>query len=381
MHVSILGTAHPYRGGLASFNERLARQFLSEGYDTEILTFTLQYPGFLFPGKTQFTDAEAPDDMKIKRVLNSLNPFNWIKVGIKIRKQKPGILLIKYWHPFMAPCFGTVARIAAGNDVTRVICIFDNVIPHEKSLIDRLFTQYFLKSINGAIVMSGSVLEDLTSFRINFPVDFNPHPLYDNYGTPLNREDALRNLRLPAENSYMLFFGFIRAYKGLDLLLEAFANRNLRNGKLKLIVAGEFYENDKPYRDIIKKYDMSGDVILIDRFIGENEVSSFFSAADLIVQPYRSATQSGVTQIAYHFGKPMLVTNVGGLGEIVKDGQCGYVVNPDPQSVSAAISDFFTNNRYDEFSAGVNREKSRFTWDKLTAAVINISRESTKQKT
>ncbi|HOU03602.1 MAG TPA: glycosyltransferase [Bacteroidales bacterium] len=381
MHVSILGTAHPYRGGLASFNERLARQFLSEGYDTEILTFTLQYPGFLFPGKTQFTDAEAPDDMKIKRVLNSLNPINWIKVGSKIRKQKPGILLIKYWHPFMAPCFGTVARIAAGNDVTRVICIFDNVIPHEKSLIDRLFTQYFLKSVNGAIVMSGSVLEDLKSFRINFPVDFNPHPLYDNYGTPLNREDALRNLKLPAENSYMLFFGFIRAYKGLDLLLEAFANRNLRNGKLKLIVAGEFYENDKPYRDIIKKYDMSGDVILIDHFIGENEVSSFFSAADLIVQPYRSATQSGVTQIAYHFGKPMLVTNVGGLGEIVKDGQCGYVVNPDPQSVSAAISDFFTNNRYDEFSAGVNLEKSRFTWDKLTAAVINISRESTKQKT
>lgn len=381
MQVSILGTAHPYRGGLASFNERLARQFLSEGHDTEILTFTLQYPGFLFPGKTQFTEAEAPGDLKITRVLNSLNPLNWISVGIKIRKQKPDILLIKYWHPFMAPCFGTVARIAAGNGSTRVICIFDNVIPHEKSLIDRMLTRYFLKSINGAIVMSGSVLDDLKSFNIDFPVTCNPHPLYDNYGAPLSREEALRKLNLPADNSYMLFFGFIRAYKGLDLLLEAFADKNLRNGKLKLIVAGEFYENDKPYRDIIAKQDMGSDVILIDRFIGENEVASFFSAADLIVQPYRSATQSGVTQIAYHFGKPMLVTNVGGLGEIVKDGECGYVVNPDPQSVSAAIRDFFTNKRYDEFSAGINREKSRFTWDKLTAAVINISNVSTKQRT
>jgi glycosyltransferase involved in cell wall biosynthesis len=379
MQVTILGTAHPYRGGLASFNERLARQFQSEGHDTEILTFTLQYPGFLFPGKTQFTEAEAPKDLKITRILNSLNPLNWFCVGRKIRKQKPAILLIKYWHPFMAPCFGTVARIVSGNRSTRVICIFDNVIPHEKSLIDRLLTQYFLKSINGAIVMSESVLGDLKSFKIAFPVTFNPHPLYDNYGDPLSREEALRQLNLPAENSYMLFFGFIRAYKGLDLLLEAFADKNLRNGRLKLIVAGEFYENDKPYRDIIAKYDMGRDVILFDRFIGENEVALFFSAADLIVQPYRSATQSGVTQIAYHFGKPMLVTNVGGLGEIVKDGQCGYVVNPDPQPVSAAIRDFFTNNRYDEFSAGVNREKSRFTWDKLTAAVINISGESTKQ--
>ena len=379
MQVSILGTAHPYRGGLASFNERLARQFLSEGHNTEILTFTLQYPGFLFPGKTQFTEAEAPDDLKILRVLNSLNPLNWISVGRKIRKKKPDVLLIKYWHPFMAPCFGTVARIASGNGSTRVICIFDNVIPHEKSFIDRMLTRYFLKSVNGAIVMSGSVLDDLKSFNINFPVTCNPHPLYDNYGTPLSREEALRKLNLPADNSYMLFFGFIRAYKGLDLLLEAFAEKNLRNGKLKLIVAGEFYENDKPYRDIIAKHDMGSDVILVDRFIGENEVASFFSAADLIVQPYRSATQSGVTQIAYHFGKPMLVTNVGGLGEIVKNGECGYVVNPDPQSVSAAIRDFFTNNRYDEFSAGVNREKSRFTWDKLTAAIIDICRKTNEK--
>ena len=243
MRIIILGTAHPFRGGLASFNERLAQQFLSEGNETEILTFTLQYPGFLFPGKTQYTNGPAPKGIKITRVLNSINPFNWIRTGCRIRKIKPDILLIKYWHPFMSPCFGTVARIAKRNRTARIICIFDNVIPHEKSLIDRILTNFFVRSIDGAIVMSRSVLDDLKTFRVNIPVAFNPHPLYDNYGSDIPRENALKKLSLPDGNSYLLFFGFIRAYKGLDLLLEAFADVRLREMKLKLIVAGEFYEN------------------------------------------------------------------------------------------------------------------------------------------
>jgi len=198
MRIIILGTAHPYRGGLASYNERLARQLNSEGHETEILTFTLQYPGFLFPGKSQFTDAPPPKDIKITRVLNSVNPFNWLRTGFRLRKKNPDILIIKYWHPSMSPCFGTVARIARNNKNgrTKVICIFDNVIPHEKSLIDRLLTRYFTRSIDGAVVMSRSVGEDLKSFRINIPVTFNPHPLYDNYGDMLSRGAALEKLKL-----------------------------------------------------------------------------------------------------------------------------------------------------------------------------------------
>ncbi|MCX6333639.1 MAG: glycosyltransferase [Bacteroidia bacterium] len=377
MRILILGTAHPYRGGLAAYNERLASQLISEGHNVEVFTFTLQYPGFLFPGKTQYTGSPAPANMKIVRMLNSINPFNWIRSGCRIRKMKPDILLIKYWNPFMSPCFGTISRIAKRNRSgnTRVICIFDNVIPHEKSIIDKTLTKYFIRSIDGAVIMSRNVGEDLKMFRSDIPVKFNPHPLFDNYGPAISRNEALQKLNLPGDNEYLLFFGFIRAYKGLDLLLDAFSDKRLRKRKLKLLIAGEFYDSDAPYKEQINKYGLGNDVFLFDRFIKEDEVSLFFSASDLVVQPYRSATQSGVTQIAYHFDKPMLVTNVGGLSEIVKGGKCGYVVNPDPKSIADAIEDFFVNNRKESFNTGVNEEKAKFTWDKLTESIIKIYNE------
>jgi glycosyltransferase involved in cell wall biosynthesis len=220
--------------------------------------------------------------------------------------------------------------------------------------------------------MSRSVGDDLKEFRINIPVRFNPHPLYDNYGAILPRDEALKKLSLNAGYSYMLFFGFIRAYKGLDLLLEAFADKRLINRNLKLIIAGEFYESDVPYKTIIEKRNIGNDIILYDRFIKEDEVALFFSAADLVVQPYRSATQSGVTQIAYHFEKPMLVTDVGGLSEIVPDGKCGYVVKPEPGFITEAIIDYFSNNRKKQFTEGVKQQKMKFTWDKLTAVITDI---------
>jgi D-inositol-3-phosphate glycosyltransferase len=378
MNIISLGPAYPYRGGLASFNVRLAQQFSAEGHKIEIFTFRLQYPAILFPGKTQYTDGPAPDGIKITRKLNSINPFNWIKTGLSIRKAKPDVLIIKYWHPFMAPCFGTVARIAKSNRKGKivVICIFDNVIPHEKRPGDRLLTKYFTSSIDGAIVMSGSVLKDLKTFGVNIPVVFNPHPLYDNYGSAIPREDALRMLNLSTDYNYLLFFGFIRAYKGLDLLLEAFADKRLRNRRLKLIIAGEFYESDTPYKEIINKHSISDDVILYDRFIKDDEVSQFFSAADLVVQPYRSATQSGVTQVAFHFEKPMLVTNVGGLSEIVLDGKCGYVVETKPDSIAGAILDYFDRDRKEQFTEGVRKEKEKFTWDKLTDSISEVYHKS-----
>ena len=374
MKVVLLGSAHPYRGGLASYNERLAQQFITEGNETEILTFTLQYPGFFFPGKTQFTENKAPEGINITRVLNSVNPLNWIKTGYRIRKINPEILLIKYWHPFMAPCLGTVARIAKKRNTgkTRVICIFDNVIPHENRIIDRFLSTYFIRSIDGAVVMSRSVLDDLKTFRVNIPVMFSPHPLYDNYGPIISKADAMGRLNLSQDYSYLLFFGFIRAYKGLDLLLEAFADNQLRNRKLKLIVAGEFYEDEAPYKQQIEKLGILDDVILYDRFINEDEVGAFFCAADLVVQPYKSATQSGVTQIAYHFDKPMLVTDVGGLSEIVPNGRCGYVVKTDPKAITTAIVDYFDNHRNKEFTTEVRKEKEKYTWNKMTSSITDV---------
>jgi len=379
MNIISLGPAYPYRGGLASFNDRLAKQFSEEGYNIEIVTFSMQYPGFLFPGKTQYTDGPAPEGIKIIRRLNSINPFNWITTGFKIKKEKPDILLIRYWLPFMSPCLGTVARIVKSNSHTVVICIFDNVIPHEKRPGDKILTKFFTGSINAGIVMSHTVLDDLKSFRKDIPIKFSPHPLFDNYGSLIRREDAITTLKLDKEYSYLLFFGFIRAYKGLDLLIKSFADNRLRNRKLKLIIAGEFYEDDTPYRELISKLNIGSEIIFFDHFIKDSEVSLFFSVADLVVQPYKSATQSGVTQIAFHFEKPMLVTDVGGLREIVNDGKCGYVVQPEPEYITGAILDYFENKRKSAFTEGVKLEKAKFAWDKMTAAIIEVYKECFSQ--
>jgi glycosyltransferase involved in cell wall biosynthesis len=278
----------------------------------------------------------------------------------------------------MGPCFGTIARIVKSNRHTRVICIFDNVIPHEKRPGDVLLTKYFTSSIDGGIVMSRTVSDDLATFRKDIPVKLSPHPLFDNYGSVIHRDEALAKLKLESQYRYLLFFGFIRAYKGLDLLIEAFSNNRLRNRKLKLIVAGEFYEDDTPYLQLISDKNLGDEVILFNHFIKDNEVPLFFSAADLVVQPYRSATQSGVTQIAFYFEKPMLVTDVGGLREIVRDGICGYVVKPEPEPISEAIVDFFTNDRRDEFAEGVRQEKEKYSWNKMTQTILEVYRESKK---
>ncbi|MGD0583547.1 MAG: glycosyltransferase [Bacteroidales bacterium] len=372
MKIIIIGTAYPYRGGLAAYNERLARQFTSEGHDVSIITFTLQYPGFLFPGKTQYIEGKAPEGLKIERRINSINPFNWILTGYRIKKQKPDIVIFKYWLPFMAPCFGTISRIAHRRDNARVICIFDNVIPHEKRPGDRLLTRYFTSSIDGAIAMSASVLKDLSLFRNDIPSALNPHPLFDNFGKPAGRVSALEKLGLDPSFKYLLFFGFVRAYKGLDLLLEAFSSGDLRNRGLKLIVAGEFYEDAKPYHEIVNRSGIADDVIFFERFINDDEVSTFFSAAELVIQPYRDATQSGVTQIAYHFEKPMIVTDVGGLREIVPDRKCGYVVKPAPAEITAAIIDYLDNDRSELYLANIREEKKKYSWNLMTGTVINI---------
>lgn len=372
MKIISVGPAYPYRGGIASFNDRLAKQFATEGHDIEIFTFTLQYPKLLFPGRTQYTTGPSPEGTKISRKINSIIPFNWISVGLKVKKEKPDILLFRFWLPFMGPCFGTIARIARLNRFTSVICIFDNVVPHEKRPGDIALTKYFTGSIDGAIVMSTTVLNDLKTFRDDIPIRLSPHPLFDNYGNRMERREALKLLNLDPDNSYLLFFGFIREYKGLDMLIDAFSDHRLRDKKLKLIIAGEFYEDDSPYKEKIRNYSLENEIIFFDHFIKDNEVPLFFSAADLVVQPYKTATQSGVTQIAFYFEKPMLVTDVGGLREIVTDGKCGYVVKPDHESITAAIIDFFENHRKDEFSAWVKLEKEKFSWEKMTEAILEV---------
>ncbi|HQG76828.1 MAG TPA: glycosyltransferase [Bacteroidales bacterium] len=372
MKITFLGPAYPYRGGLAAFNERLARQLISEGKDADIKTFTLQYPAFLFPGKTQFTVGPPPEDIRITRELNSINPFSWIRTGLKLKKERADILIIRYWIPFLAPCLGIVARIVKSNKYTLVISIVDNAIPHEKRVGDRMLTKFFLKSIDGAIALSEFVQKDIEVMRHDIPVCLSPHPLFDNYGRRLPKEEALASLKLDPAYSYLLFFGIIREYKGLSLLIEALASVRIRNKKIRLIVAGEFYDNPAPYKKLIKKYNLEDEIIFFDHFINDSDVRLFFCAADLVVQPYKSATQSGVTQIAFYFDKPVLVTKVGGLKEFVEHNRYGYVVNPEPRFISEAIADYFEKEREKDFSAALRKEKEKYSWHKMTESITEV---------
>lgn len=370
--IIILGTAHPFRGGLASYNEQLARQFQAEGHEVEIFTFTTQYPNFLFPGKSQFSDEPAPSELKIQRKVSSINPFNWIKIGNEIKRLKPDILIFKYWLPFMGPCFGTIARRVKKNKFTRIITILDNVIPHEHRFGDKFFTKYFLKPIDAFIAMSKSVEKDLALFDTKKPRTYNPHPLFSNFGNSIPKEKAKEILGLDKNTNYILFFGIIRDYKGLDLLLEAFATLDKTALNLKLLVAGEYYSNEEKYKQLIQHLKLDNDVIVINSFIKDSEVSNYFCACDLIAQPYKNATQSGVTQIAYHFEKPMLVTNVGGLPEMVPHQKVGYVVEPNSIAIANALNEFYQKKVELAFIENIKTEKEKYSWDKLTAKVLQL---------
>lgn len=369
MKIIIAGPAYPYRGGIAAFNERLANELISEGHDVELYTFTLQYPSFLFPGKTQYSNASPPENLKIYRKINSVNPFNWLAIGREIKKKEADILIVKFWLPFMAPCLGTIARKAKKNGKTKVLSILDNIIPHEKRPGDKLLASYFASSMDSFIAMSQSVLQDVEALDKKKPKLLSPHPLYDHFGKPVERQTALKELGLDENKRYMLFFGFIRDYKGLDLFMRAYADKGFEEKNVELIVAGEFYNNSEKYFKLEKELGLKGKIRWFNDFVPDDKVRYFFSAADIIVQPYITATQSGVTQIGYHFEKPMLVTDVGGLAEIIPDGKAGYVVKPEPQAVKDALMDFFENDKADYFIEGVKEEKKKYAWARMTEAV------------
>jgi len=358
--VIIIGPAFPFRGGIANFNNALAQEYYDRGDEVVLYSFTLQYPGFLFPGTTQYESGEAPKNLKIKTLINSVNPFNWINVARKINAEKPDYVIIRYWLPFMAPCLGTIARLL--NKKIKILAITDNVIPHEKRIGDTLLTRYFVKSCDAFLSLSASVLDDLSKFTNTTYKKFIPHPIYNVFGDKIPKAKALENLGLNSEDKHLLFFGFVRKYKGLDLMLKAMGDSRIKAMGIKLIIAGEFYDDKTEYTDMITNLGIEDKIIMKSDFIPAEKVKNYFCAADMITQTYRTATQSGVTQIAYSFERPMLVTNVGGLAEIVPNNKVGYVTSQNPTEIADAIIDFYTNNKEEEFSDNTSLEKKRFSW-------------------
>jgi glycosyltransferase involved in cell wall biosynthesis len=370
--IVIIGSAYPLRGGgIATFNERLAREFTTQAFDTIIYTFSLQYPKFLFPGTTQYSNESPPPDLKIKVCINSINPLNWLRVGNELRKLKPDIIIVRYWLPFMGPCFGTILRRVKKNKHTKVVCIADNIIPHESRFGDTLFTNYFVKPVDSFITMSQNVLNDLQKIVKNKSIYFIPHPLYDNFGEKITKEEARQKLRIGLDEKLILFFGFIRKYKGLDILLESIKLLKDEGHPIKLLIAGEFYDDKKIYDELIDKLQIKDRLILHTTFIPDIDVKYYLCAADCVVQPYRRATQSGVTPLAYHYQIPMIVTNVGGLPALVPNG-VGLVAEPNERDIAQKISMFFELGE-NYFLPHLREEKKKYNWKNMVQAIIEIA--------
>jgi glycosyltransferase involved in cell wall biosynthesis len=381
--IIIIGPAHPLRGGLASFDQRLAKEFTDQGYSASIYSFSLQYPSFLFPGTTQYADGPAPEGIKIYSRINSINPLNWFKVGRELKKIRPDIIVVRYWLPFMGPALGSILRVVRKNHHTKIIAITDNVLPHEKRPGDIPFTRYFLKSCDAFITMSEKVMEDLRIFESGKPAKQVNHPLYDNFGEIISMQEARQALRLREgvnigdHDRVVLFFGFIRKYKGLDILLDAMADPRIKSAGIKLLVAGEFYENEKAYREQVERLQLKESLILKTDFIPDEEVKIYLCAADAVVQPYRNATQSGVTPLAYYFEKPMIVSNVGGLPALVPDGKAGLVAAPTAKAFADAILRFFELGEAG-FIPHLRSEKQKYSWKNLVQSIFDLAHDIQK---
>ena len=367
MKITIVGPAHPYRGGIAKFNEVLAHNLILAGHDVDIVSFTLQYPSLLFPGKTQYSDVPAPN-IEISRQINSINPLSWSKTAKNIAEKKPDLVIVRYWTPFLAPALGSIVRGLKKRDV-KVVALTDNIVPHEEHFYDHALTNYFLKSVDKVVYMSRQVGEELSRFDFNGEHAFAPHPIYDTYGDTVTRAEACERLGLNPNKKIVMFFGFIRHYKGLDLLLDAWEKLDNKDDK-QLLIAGEFYGDRDKYVEQIDKLRENSEVILHDKYIDEDVVAIYFSATDLLVQPYRTATQSGVTQVAYNYCVPMIVTNVGGLSEIIPHGKVGYVVDVECGEIAEAIDTFFVEDKANEFRRNIIKEKERFSWKAMIDALL-----------
>jgi glycosyltransferase involved in cell wall biosynthesis len=371
-NIIIIGPAHPLRGGLASYNERLARQFQNEGHEVTIYTFSLQYPGFLFPGTTQFSSEPKPNDLNIQVKINSVNPLNWLSIGTELKNLKPDVIVVRYWLPFMGPALGTILRSVKKNKHTKIICIADNIIPHEKRVGDVPFTRYFVKPIDGFVTMSEKVLGDLKIFAPSAPAQFVPHPLYDNFGEKISKTEARAHLHISEDEFVFLFFGFIRKYKGLDLLLEAVHKLKEKSKNFKVLIAGEFYEDRKQYDELIQQLNINEQLILKTDFIPDSEVKYYLCAADAVVQPYRNATQSGVTPLAYHFEVPMIVTNVGGLPALVPHNKVGVICEPNADAIAATMMQM-QEEGIQKFLPGLQEEKKKYAWSNITGAILSLA--------
>ncbi|MDZ7363247.1 MAG: glycosyltransferase [candidate division KSB1 bacterium] len=379
MRIIIVSTAYPLRGGIAHYNALLASH-LSRRHTVEIITFKRQYPKLFFPGKSQEESGGSfPQDgiTPAPQWVDSINPLNWMRVAREIRRRKPDVLIFKYWLPFFGPCFGTIARLAKRGTKIKVLFICDNVIPHERRLGDVALTRYAFKPADYFIVQSDAVEKDLLQHFPDAIYRKAPHPVYEIFGAPMAKSAARKALGITARN-VILYFGYIRPYKGVMVLLEAMAKLRQSQseiGETLLLVVGEFYDDEQKYRRRGRELNLDSCLRFVANYVPTAEVAAYFSAADVVVLPYLSATQSGIAQIAYHFDKPVIATEVGGLTEVVIHEKTGFLApRNDAPALAESIRRFYREHRENEFSENVKVEKQKYSWDRVVEAIEALVR-------
>lgn len=370
MKISIFSAFYPYRGGIAQFSASLYRS-LQKKNEVKAFTFIRQYPVFLFPGKTQFvTDKDNADKIESTRVLDFLNPLTYSKTARIINKENSDLYISNYWMTFFGPAMGIIARKIKKH--TKQISILHNVIPHEKRFFDKGFTRFFLKKTDGFVVMSDAVLNDLLILKPNAKYIRIDHPVYNHFGEKIDQQEALSKLKLACDKKTLLFFGIIRDYKGLDLLIQAM---NQLDDTYQLVIAGEVYGSFDKYQSLIDDNVNKERIFLFNRYISDNEVSLYFSASDVCILPYKSATQSGITAVSHHFEIPIIATDVGGLKETIKHQETGIIVEEaDSDKINNAIQTYFSLNCKEKFSSAISKENEHRSWDNFTDKLIEFSK-------
>ncbi|UZR94496.1 glycosyltransferase [Chondrinema litorale] len=370
MKIAYQSVFYPYRGGIAQFNASLFRA-LEKKAEIKAFNFSLQYPQILFPGTSQYvSESDIADNIPSERILNSINPLSYLKTAAAIRAYKPDILISAYWMSFLAPAQGTVARLVKKS--AKTISVINNITPHERKLGDYLMNQYFLKQQQAHVVMGNAVKNELKEYIPDAKLMLHPHPIYNHFGGKIPKVDALKSLNLPTGKKTLLFFGLIREYKGLDVLLKAF---NKLSDAYQLVIAGESYEDFSKYEELINNSPNRDRIFVFRRYIPDDEVASFFSASDLCVLPYKSATQSGVVAVAFHFDLPVLVTDKGNLKDTIEPYDTGIVIDePDENMLSLAVNKYFEEAQENQFIENIKHFKKKFTWDHMAEELITFAK-------
>lgn len=379
LRICLVGPAWPFRGGISHYNTSLARE-LALRHDVSVINYSRLYPDFLFPGKTQYDESGSTHRVESERLIDSVNPFTWIRTGFRIARMKPDLTVVQWWHPYFAPALVKICSILRMLSSTKIVFICHNVVPHETSLIDRMLSSIAFLVPHAFVVQSEEDRSNLLKIRKKAVVASHPHPIYDFFRSGEMTKEEARRVIGEGEGPLLLFFGLIRPYKGLNHLIEAMPAIVEGTGA-RLLVVGEFYEDSAPYFELAGKLGVSDRIVFVDRYIANEEVAAYFIAADLVMLPYLSATQSGIAQVAVAFDRPMIATRVGGLPEVVSEEHTGFIVPPaDPAAMAGAVSRFFDEGWGERMAPNFEEEKKRFSWDSLVDTLEDLLSRFSRRK-